>query len=63
MMIQKCFGETLYGHVFSEHQPQIFVGWVGFLDVAGVAAFHKVLGMFHSWPSYVFSPVKISFGR
>ena len=40
-----AFTQTLFGHVFSNHQPQIFESSVGFLDVVRVfLAFHKVLG-------------------
>ena len=47
MQQSQCF-QTHYGHVFSDHQPQIFVSSVGFLDVVKRGlAFHKVLGMFH----------------
>ena len=35
------------GRGISDHQPQIFFSLLGFLDVVRVAAFHKVLTMFH----------------
>ena len=42
------FTETLHGHVFSDHQPQIFVSSVGFSDVVRFfLPFHKVLTLFH----------------
>ena len=47
-MQESEYFQTHYGHVFSDHQPQIFFSSVAFLDVVRwVLAFHKILDMFH----------------
>ena len=47
MQQSQCFGETLYGHVFSDVELRYPSDVSDFWMLLGGLAFHKVLGTFH----------------